>query len=354
VPEATKKRTAKPKSAPRVEAPDTIPAMPGVKVLDQRITEDYALYNGDNTEVVAGLPDDSVGFILTSVPFPGMYVYNNSARDVGNTRDNEEMIEHFRHLVNGDRLMRVLMPGRSFCVHLTQTSLLKHRDGVVGRRDFRGDMIRMMVEEGWIYSTEVVIDKDPQLQAIRARDRGLLFKSLATDSSVMAPVRCDYLLCFRKEGDNPIPIRAGASKKYQNPKGWIKEEEWIEWAHAVWYRWNPTLKKGIRETDVLNVACAREGEDEKHLCPLQLGVIERAVKLWSAPGELVMDPFSGVGSTGYRAIQLDRKYLGIELKESYYRQSIRYLDEAVGSRASQASLFDSLVDEPETILGDAS
>jgi hypothetical protein len=354
VPESTKKLIARPKSAPRVKAPDTIPAMPGVKVLDQHITADYALYHGDNVEVVAGLPDDSVGFMLTSVPFPEMYVYNNTSRDIGNTSGLEEMLDHFRFLAGASGLYRVLLPGRIFGVHLTQVPVFKHQHGYVGRRDFRGDVIRLMQSEGWIYHGEVLIDKCPQARATRSHDRGLQFKSLASDSSVMSPVMPDYLVLFRKPGDNPVPIRAGISRKYGNPDGWITPDEWIDWAQDVWPRMSRDYPRGIDQTDVLNVRPARTEEDEKHLCPLQLGVIERAVKLWSAPGELVMDPFSGVGSTGYRAIQLHRKYLGIELKESYYRQSIRYLDEAVGSRASQATLFDSLVDEPETILGDAS
>jgi DNA modification methylase len=347
-----KPRKSKSKSkAVEVDVPASIPVENGTKVLAQHITEDYSVYLGDNSEVIAGIPDNSIGFMLTSVPFPGMYVYNNTPRDVGNVKDNAEMVEHFRHLAGPDGLYRVLMPGRTFCVHLTQTSLLKHKDGVVGRMDFRGDVIRMMQVLGWVYVTEIAIDKDPQLQAIRSRDRGLLFKSLANDSSHLAPVRLDYLLCFRKPGDNPVPIRAGVSSKYKNPDGWITEEEWIEWAHGVWHRWDPVRKRGIRETDVLNVACARDQDDEKHLCPLQLGVIERAVKLWSAPGEIVLDPFSGVGSTGFRAIQLMRRYIGIELKESYYRQSIRYLDRAVATKGADLTLFDSI--EEDTPDGDS-
>lgn len=312
------------------------------KVLDQHCTEDYAAYHGDNVEVIAGLPADSVGLVVSSPPFPSMYVYSNSPRDIGNTSGIGEMLDHFRFLVSGRGLLRVVMPGRSVCVHLTQVPVFQHQSGYVGRMDFRGDVIRLMTDAGWIYHSEILIDKCPQVRASRTHDRGLLFKSLATDSSVMAPVMADYVMVFRKPGENPAPVRAGKSAKYGNPDGWITQDEWIEWAAAVWYRQRPGCPGGIKETDVLNVAVARDEEDERHLCPLQLGVIERCVKLWSNPGDVVLDPFGGIGSTGYRAVQLRRKAVLIELKESYYRQSLKYLDRAVASRSGQRSLFDAI------------
>jgi DNA modification methylase len=298
-------------------------------ILGQHIEEDFAVYHGDNVEVIRGMPDDSVGLVVTSPPFPSMYVYNNTARDIGNTKGIEEMLAHFRFLAGRDGLFRVVKPGRSICIHLTQVPVFQHQDGFVGRRDFRGGIIQLMIEEGWIYHSEVLIDKCPQIKAARTNDRGLLFKSLATDSSVMAPCMADYILVFRKPGINPEPIRAGRSVKYKNPDGWITQDEWIEWAAAAWYRRTKDYPGGISETDVLNVKVARTADDERHLCPLQLGVIERCVKLWSNPGDIVLDPFSGVGSTGYRAVQLHRKYVGIELKGSYFKQSIRYIRQAL-------------------------
>lgn len=327
------------------------------KVLDQRITEDYALYHGDNVEVLAGLPDASVGLIVTSPPFPGMYAYSNSPRDIGNTDGIAEMVEHFRFLVGPERLLRVMMPGRTCCVHLMQLTSMKSREGYIGLKDYRGRIISLMEDEGWIYAGEVTIDKNPQVQAVRNKDRGLLFKSLAIDSSVMRMALADYLLYFRKPGDNPVPIRAGMSSKYNHGRGWITEAEWVEWAAPVWYRQTKGMPGGIRETDVLNVACAREADDERHLCALQLGVIERAVKLWSAPGDIVLDPFSGVGSVGVRSVELGRRYVGTELKPSYHKQAIKNLEIAVSSRRGHASLFDSLADEtePEPVtVGDAS
>jgi DNA modification methylase len=185
-----------------------------------------------------------------------------------------------------------------------------------------------MERAGWRYYGEVAIDKDPQVKAIRTKDQGLLFKSLAKDSSVMHMALADYVLQFRKPGVNPEPIRAGISERYENPDGWITSEEWIEWAAPVWYRAGEDYPGGIRETDVLNVSQARDDRDERHLAPLQLGVIERCVKLWSAPGELVLSPFAGVGSEGVVALRLDRRFVGAELKPSYFETAKRNLAHA--------------------------
>jgi DNA modification methylase len=155
---------------------------------------------------------------------------------------------------------------------------------------------------------------------------------LAKDSSKLHPALADYILQFKKRGDNPEPIRAGISEKYGNPEGWITSEEWIEWAAPVWHRHTKDNPDGIRETDTLNVSCAREAEDEKHLCPLQLSVIERVVKLWSNPGDIVFSPFMGIGSEGYQSLMLNRRFIGIELKRSYYDQAQRYLERALQER----------------------
>lgn len=291
----------------------------------------WRMYLGDSIETMQYIPDESVGMAIFSPPFPGMYVYSNSARDMGNCLDVDAMLEHFKFMVGKDHLLRVLMPGRSCCVHLVQLTAFKSNDGYSGIKDYRGRVIAMMEEAGWIYYGEATIDKNPQMKAIRTKDHGLLFKSLAKDSAQMHMACADYLLQFRKPGENPRPIRAGISEKYNNLDGWISSEEWIRWARPVWYAmdWNPEgTKDAIHEGDVLNVSQARETDDEKHLCPLQLGVIERAVKLWTAPGETVYDPFTGIGSTGYEAIRLGRKFVGGELKPSYFNQAVRNLRKA--------------------------
>lgn len=294
----------------------------------QREGDRWRLMLGDCVERVRVVDDETVGLSVFSPPFPGMYVYSDSPRDMGNARDIGELIDHYRFLI--PELLRVTMPGRSCCVHLCQTISVKYLDGFSGIRDFRGAVITAMEDAGWIYYGEVCIDKDPQVKAIRTKDQGLLFKSLATDSARMHMALADYLLQFRKPGDNPEPIRAGISQRYGNPDGWITADEWIEWAAPVWYRAGEGYPGGIRETDVLNAAVAREDRDERHIAPLQLGVIERTVKLWSNPGDLVLSPFAGIGSEGYVALKHGRRFVGVELKRSYFDTACRNLEAAEG------------------------
>jgi hypothetical protein len=286
----------------------------------------WQLHLGDCLDVSAELEPGSVGLSVFSPPFPGMYVYSDSPRDLGNTYDLREFSRSMRVLAGN--LFAATMPGRSCAIHLCQTTAQKVRDGYVGVKDFRGSVIRVMERAGWIYYGEVCIDKDPQVKAIRTKDQGLLFKSLARDSAVMHMALADYVLQFRRPGMNPVPIAAGISERYRNPDGWITAEEWIEWAAPVWYRAGADYPGGIRETDVLNVAQARDQRDERHLAPLQLGVIERCVKLWSAPGDLVYSPFAGIGSEGVVALQHDRRFVGSELKPSYWRVACRNLEAA--------------------------
>jgi hypothetical protein len=338
---------------------------------DIKTGQDWTLYLGDSIETMRHIEDNSVGFSIFSPPFPGMYVYNNSVRDVGNSEHINQMIEHFRFLIDKDHLLRVMMPGRVVGIHLMQLTAMKNRDGHIGIKDYRGAVIQMMIDEGWIFHGEVTIDKNPQIQATRNKERALLFKSLATDSSVMRMALADYMILFRKPGDNPKKIKAGISEKYNAGGGWISEAEWIRWAHPiwpasevcrengveydvadlippVWYRYTRDAEKGsiqvpnpygISETDVLNVKQARETDDERHLCPLQLGVISRAIKLWSAPGDVVYSPFAGVGSEGYEAIKLGRQFIGGELKRSYFESAARNIQDAAREK-NQMTLFD--------------
>lgn len=286
---------------------------------------DWTLYQADCRDALQEVEGESVGLSVFSPPFPGMYVYSDSPRDMGNTHDLGEFSRMMRPLA--DDLLRVTMPGRTCAIHLCQTTAQKVRDGHVGVKDFRGHVIRTMQRAGWIYYGEVCIDKNPQIKAIRTKDQGLMFKSLAKDSARMHMALADYVLQFKKPGDNPEPIPAGISDRYDNPDGWITNDEWIEWAAPVWYRQTEDYPGGIRETDVLNVRQARDERDERHLAPLQLGVIERCVKLWSAPGDLVLSPFAGIGSEGVVALQLKRRFVGVELKPSYFRVACRNLAE---------------------------
>lgn len=325
------------------------------KCMDQVEGNRYKAYNGDSIEVVAALPENSVGLSVFSPPFPGMYAYTNSPRDVGNVKNFSELVEHFHFLA--ESILRCTQPGRMCCVHLTQEPVFKGREGYVGLRDFRGDMIRCMEKAGWHYWTEVTIDKNPMLKASRTKEATLLFKTLAADSSMSRPALADYVIVFKKPGENSNPIRAGISEKYDNADGWITGDEWCEWAAPVWYRKMPNEKSphypfqegypsrhqatdGINEGDVLrNFTQGRENDDEKHLCPLQLGVIERCVKLWSNPDDVVLSPFMGIGSEGYVSIRHNRRFIGCELKPSYFRVACENLRDAERNRINECDLF---------------
>ncbi len=302
--------------------------------IEQTITDRYAAYNGDCIELIKELPNESIGLSVFSPPFPGMYAYTDSTRDIGNCANIEEMLGHFDWLI--PELLRVTIPGRSCCIHLAQEPIFKWQEGYCGLRDFRGEVIRAMQRHDWVFASERMIDKDPQLKAARTKDSGLAMQTAAKDASRLTGTMADYLLQFRKKGENPIPIRAlidHDKKELQNPDGWITKNEWIYWASCVW--WNTkrhTPDGGISESDVLrNFTAGKENEDEKHLCPLQLGVIERCVKLWSAPGDTVLSPFMGIGSEGHVALKLGRRFVGFELKPSYYRVACQNLAVAMQS-----------------------
>lgn len=307
---------------------------------------EWTLYLGDSIKVIDRIPDESIGFSIFSPPFPGMYAYSNSTQDIGNCEHIDQMIEHFRFLVVKDKLMRVMKPGRMVAIHLMQLTAMLSRDGYIGIKDYRGRVIAMMEEEGWVYHGEATIDKNPQIQATRNKERGLLFKTLATHSENTRMALADYLLYFKKPGVCEEPICAGISTRYNPKGGWITEQEWIEWAAPVWYRQTKDYPGGIRETDVLNVRQAKETDDERHLCPLQRGVIERGVKLWSNPGDTVFSPFMGIGSEGYESVRLRRKFIGIELKRSYWETSRQNLEAAYRLRDGQPTLFDLMEIEP--------
>lgn len=296
-----------------------------VSIYSENAEEDalgrWKMMQGDCVERIKEIRDESIGLSVFSPPFAALYTYTASDRDMGNSRDYEEFFGHFRFLI--PELLRVTMPGRRCCVHVQQVALKKVRDGVIGWMDFRADVVRNFVDMGWVYDGEVVLDKDPQAQAIRTKSKALLFAQLRKDSSWSRPAMADYILLFRKDGDNPEPI---------NPE--ITNEEWIHWARPVWY--------GIRENDTLHVAEAREEKDERHICPLQLGTIERCVKLWSNAGDMVLSPFAGIGSEGYQSVKLGRKFIGIELKEAYFRAACKNM-----KSACQPTIFDSLAQEGE-------
>ena len=271
--------------------------------------EDWALMLGDCVDRIKEVPDASVGLTVFSPPFASLYTYSSSRRDMGNCKTFEEFFEHFRFLI--PELKRVLMPGRRAAVHCQQLSTTKATHGYIGWRDFRGDLIRAFIAGGFIYDGEICIDKNPQAQAIRTKSKQLMFVQKNKDSSWVRPAMADYILLFRHpEECAETPVKTD-----------VTNEEWILFAHPIWY--------AIRESNVLrSYRDAREDEDEKHICPLQLETIERCVRLWSNPGELILSPFAGIGSEGYVSRRFGRKFVGIELKESYWRQAVENLKQA--------------------------
>jgi DNA modification methylase len=284
------------------------------------ITEgaNWTLVNGDSCEELPRLLAESIDLSVYSPPFSSLFTYSATERDIGNCSTHQEFLAHLGYIIR--ELLRVTKPGRNTCCHISQLPSTKATHGVIGLIDLRGAMITAFCEAGWIYHGEVCIDKDPQAQAIRTHSKGLLFVQKEKDASWLRPALADYILVFRKPGENAVAVKSD-----------LTNDEWIEWARPIWY--------GIRESDTLNAAVARENEDERHICPLQLGTIERCIRLWSNPGELVLSPFAGIGSEGYEAVRLGRRYWGCELKESYARVAVRNLTTAETLK-TQGGLFD--------------
>lgn len=277
----------------------------------------WELWRGDSCELLREVKDHSIGLAVFSPPFESLYTYSNSERDLGNSRKREDFWEQFGFI--GKELKRVLMPGRNVAVHCTQLALLKQTDGVIGMRDFRGELIRHFTEWGFVYHGEVCIDTDPQAQAIRTHTKGLAFVQLRKDAAWMRPAYADYILIFRSPGENEVPVGPD-----------VTNDEWIEWARPVWYN--------VDKTNTLNIVEGRDNRDERHICPLSLDIIERCVRLWSNKGETVLSPFAGIGSEGYVSILHGRKFQGIELKASYFNCAVKNLKDAQ-RKASAGTLF---------------
>lgn len=289
-----------------------------MKVIDQAIGEGFAAYHADAADVLKGLPDASVHYSIFSPPFASLYTYTNSPRDMGNVRDHDEFFRHFAFLV--PELMRVIKPGRLVSMHCMNLPTSKERDGFIGLRDFRGALIKAFEAEGWIYHSEVCIWKDPVTAMQRTKALGLLHKTIRKDSSMSRQGIPDYLVTMRKPGVNAEPISHTSEE--------FPVSLWQQYASPVWMDINPS--------ETLQHRSARDEKDERHVCPLQLEVIRRAVRLWSAPGDLVLSPFMGIASEGYVALQEGRRFVGAELKESYFAQARRNLVAAT----AQGSLFE--------------
>lgn len=289
-------------------------------VMNQAQGQDWALYHGDSVEVLQGLRDNTIDLTCSSPPFQSLFTYNASDRDVGNCRSVDEFWAHFGFIL--DQLYRVTRSGRLCCLHVAQVPAMLERDGYIGIKDFRGQTILACEQRGWIFHREVCVDKDPQAQAIRTHSKALLFVQLRKDSTWSGPALADYILVMRKPGANPVPVHPD-----------IDNNTWIQWARPVWY--------GISESDTLQYQTARDAKDERHIAPLQLGTIERCVRLWTNPGETVLDPFAGIASTPYTAVRHGRRGVGIELKDTYFAAGVKNMHQAEANK-ERRGLFDTV------------
>lgn len=275
-----------------------------MKILNQKVSEWYSLYQGDSVEVLKGLKDNSIHYSIFSPPFASLYTYSNSDRDMGNSKNDNEFYNHFKYLVK--ELHRVIMPGRLVSFHCMNIPMMKERDGVIGIKDFRGELIKIFNEVGFIFHSEVCIWKNPVVEMQRTKALGLLHKQLKKDSAMSRQGIPDYIVTMRKLGDNPEQIKHTDES--------FPVDVWQRYASPVWM--------DINQSDTLQKKSARAEKDERHICPLQLEIIKRCIELWTNAGDIVLDPFDGIGSTAYMALRLDRRALGIELKDTYYEQSI--------------------------------
>ena len=279
-----------------------------MKVINQTIKEKYSIYQGDCVEVIKDIPDSSIHYSIFSPPFASLYTYSSSERDMGNCKNDKGFYKHFKFLI--DELLRVTIPGRLLSFHCQNFSLMKERDGVIGRKDFRGELIKRFIKAGWIYHSEVCIWKDPVVEMQRTKALGLLYKQLKKDSSMTRNGSPDYLVTMRKPGENP--------EKIVHIHGKPPVDVWQKIASPVWM--------DINQSDTLQKKSAREELDEKHICPLQLEVIRRGLLLWTNPNDIVLSPFAGIGSEGYVSLEMGRRFVGIELKKSYYEQAVANLN----------------------------
>jgi DNA modification methylase len=297
--------------------------------------EDWHLYHGDCVTVSRTLPDESIHFSIFSPPFSSLYIYSDAIEDMGNSADDEEFFRHFDFLI--PELLRITKPGRLCAVHCKDLVNYKGRDGAAGLRDFSGEIIRHFTGTGWAYHSKVCIWKDPVVEMQRTKANGLLYKTLRADSTFSRQGLPEYLLLFRKWPQNEL--EEASITPVTHTKEDFPLEVWQRYASPVWF--------DIRQTRVLNVEQARASQDEKHICPLQLDVIERAVRLWSNPGETIFSPFAGIGSEGYEALRHGRKFIGIELKESYFQAAQKNIERILRQK-TQATLFDPVVESEVT------
>lgn len=309
-----------------------------MNVIDQSLTEKYAIYNADTVEVAQHMESESVDFSVFSPPFASLYTYSNSDRDMGNVKSHAEFWEQYRYLIIEQ--IRVMKPGRNVAIHCMNLPTSKQNDGFIGINDFRGDLIREYQKAGFIYHSEVCIWKDPVVAMQRTKALGLLHKQVKKDSTMSRQGIPDYVVVMRKPGDNAAPV-SGEFDYYvgDNPPASFDRVEredgrlyFVPGANGtsidVWQKYASPIWDDINQTDTLNFREGRDSDDERHICPLQLDVIERCIQLWSNPGETVWTPFMGIGSEVYMAVKLGRRGIGVELKPSYYQLAVKNIEQA--------------------------
>ena len=311
-------------------------------VLNQVIENEYAAYHGDSAEILQGLPDESIHYSIFSPPFASLYTYSNSNRDMGNCRTRSEFYEHFEYLIK--ELHRVLKSGRLVSFHCMNLPTSKQNDGFIGIHDFRGELIRVFEKAGFVFHSEVCIWKDPVVAQQRTKALGLLHKQVVKDSAMSRQGIPDYLVTMRKLGDNTEPISGGFeyyngtdnfNEKFKPEDGRLYRGSimtWQRYASPVWMDINPS--------NTLQHKSCRSDKDERHICPLQLDVIERALQLWSNEGDVVLTPFGGIGSEGYQSLKMNRKAILCELKKEYFEQIPKNMEMALNERLNNRSLFD--------------
>lgn len=299
-----------------------------MNVKNKAMGKNYAIYNGDSCEVLEEIPTNSIHYSIFSPPFESLYTYSNDERDLGNCKTREEFYEQFTFIVK--QLYRVIMPGRLVSLHCMNLPTSKEKDGVIGLRDFRGELIRLFQSIGFIYHSEVCIYKSPVQAMQRTKALGLLHKQLKKDSCMSRMGLPDYVVTMRKPGENP--------EKVSHTNETYPVSKWQEVASPIWDMYASPVWWDIDMGNTLNRLAAKEEKDERHICPLALPIIERCVELWSNPGDIVLDPFDGIGSTGYQALLMGRRHIGIELKESYYNLACENLKQAELGNASQISM----------------
>lgn len=326
----------------------------GTLVVDQKVTDEYAIYQGDSCEIIRGIPGNSVDFGIHSPPFEGLYRFSNSDRDISNN-EGEDFWAHYSFLIS--EMLRITKPGRIHAVHCMQLPTSKTRHGFVGIRDFRGEIVRAYTDAGWIFHSEVCIWKDPVIAQQRTKSLRLLHKQITKDSSMSGQALADYMVMFRKPGENAEPIdgmfdrfigadpspdgkndprgphgidisreaydRHAAETIADGRKPW-SFDQWV--SVLVWQRYASPVWMDINQTRTLQYRGGRDANDEAHISPLQLDVIERCIDLWSNPGDVVFTPFMGIGSEVYAAVEMGRKGIGIELKPSYFKQAVKNIE----------------------------